>query len=107
MLYAMMWLQRGVVWEEVLIMLPDHIRIVMLSATVPNAMIFADWVGYVHKYFCALSLNITFLHLVEQKNERCMLLPLPNDLFHCDIMCTLVIASRLAMSSLRSCVKRK
>lgn len=35
------------VWEEVLIMLPDHARIIMLSATVPNAMKFADWVGYV------------------------------------------------------------
>ena len=38
-------LQRGVVWEEVLIMLPDHVRIIMLSATVPNAKKFADWVG--------------------------------------------------------------
>ena len=26
-------------------MLPEHIGIVMLSATVPNAMDFADWVG--------------------------------------------------------------
>ena len=37
--------QRGVVWEEVLILLPDHIGIILLSATVPNAMEFADWVG--------------------------------------------------------------
>ena len=36
---------RGVVWEEVLIMLPDHIGIIMLSATVPNINEFADWVG--------------------------------------------------------------
>jgi antiviral helicase SKI2 len=28
-------------------MLPEHIGIVMLSATVPNAMDFADWVGRV------------------------------------------------------------
>jgi hypothetical protein len=33
------------VWEEVIIMLPPHITIVMLSATVPNVMDFADWVG--------------------------------------------------------------
>jgi len=36
---------RGVVWEEVIIMLPPHIGIVMLSATVPNVAEFADWVG--------------------------------------------------------------
>ncbi|KAG1665051.1 hypothetical protein FOA52_003227 [Chlamydomonas sp. UWO 241] len=36
---------RGVVWEEVIIMLPPHVGIVMLSATVPNVMDFADWVG--------------------------------------------------------------
>lgn len=39
--------QRGVVWEEVIIMLPDHVNIILLSATVPNAKEFADWVGWV------------------------------------------------------------
>ena len=37
--------ERGVVWEEVLIMLPAHVNIVMLSATVPNAKEFGEWVG--------------------------------------------------------------
>ena len=37
--------ERGVVWEETFIMLPEHIGIIMLSATVPNSMEFADWVG--------------------------------------------------------------
>jgi antiviral helicase SKI2 len=37
--------QRGVVWEEVIIMLPDHVNIILLSATVPNTMEFAAWVG--------------------------------------------------------------
>jgi len=37
--------ERGVVWEEVLIMLPAHVNIVMLSATVPNTKEFGEWVG--------------------------------------------------------------
>ncbi|ONI00017.1 hypothetical protein PRUPE_6G062900 [Prunus persica] len=37
--------ERGVVWEEVIIMLPRHINIVLLSATVPNKVEFADWIG--------------------------------------------------------------
>ena len=37
--------ERGVVWEEVIIMLPDHVNMIMLSATVPNALEFADWIG--------------------------------------------------------------
>lgn len=37
--------ERGVVWEESIIMLPPHIGIVMLSATVPNALEFSEWVG--------------------------------------------------------------
>ena len=37
--------ERGVVWEEVIIMLPSHVNVVLLSATVPNAKEFADWVG--------------------------------------------------------------
>lgn len=37
--------ERGVVWEESIIMLPPHVNIIMLSATVPNALEFASWVG--------------------------------------------------------------
>eukprot|EP00041_Stephanoeca_diplocostata_P002800 m.29742 g.29742 ORF g.29742 m.29742 type:complete len:1321 (-) comp13774_c0_seq2:1735-5697(-) len=40
---------RGVVWEEVIIMLPAHVNIIMLSATVPNTLEFADWVGRTKK----------------------------------------------------------
>ena len=39
--------QRGVVWEEVLIMLPAQVKIILLSATVPNTLEFADWIGWV------------------------------------------------------------
>ncbi len=35
--------QRGAVWEEVIIHLPQHVRLVSLSATVSNAEEFADW----------------------------------------------------------------
>ncbi|KAI8325235.1 antiviral helicase [Martensiomyces pterosporus] len=38
-------LERGVVWEEVIIMLPRHVSIILLSATVPNTKEFAEWVG--------------------------------------------------------------
>jgi antiviral helicase SKI2 len=37
------------VWEEVLILLPDHVNIVMLSATIPNTLEFANWVGATKK----------------------------------------------------------
>lgn len=37
--------ERGVVWEEVIIMLPQHISLILLSATVPNTHEFASWVG--------------------------------------------------------------
>ncbi|XP_065647827.1 superkiller complex protein 2 isoform X2 [Hydra vulgaris] len=38
-------LERGVVYEEVLIMLPSHVGIILLSATVPNTLEFASWIG--------------------------------------------------------------
>ncbi|KNC49330.1 DEAD/DEAH box RNA helicase [Thecamonas trahens ATCC 50062] len=42
-------LERGVVWEEVIIMLPDHVGLIMLSATVANTFEFADWIGRTKK----------------------------------------------------------
>jgi len=42
-------LERGVVWEEVIIMLPEHITLILLSATVPNTYEFASWVGRTKK----------------------------------------------------------
>lgn len=47
-------LERGVVWEEVIIMLPDHVNIILLSATVPNTKEFADWVGWVALFSISL-----------------------------------------------------
>ena len=39
--------ERGSVWEEVIMKLPDTCSIVMLSATAPNYEEFASWVGRV------------------------------------------------------------
>lgn len=33
------------VWEEVIIMLPDRINLIFLSATTPNTVEFSDWIG--------------------------------------------------------------
>ena len=43
---------RGVVWEETIIMLPDKVRYVFLSATIPNAMQFAEWITKTHNQPC-------------------------------------------------------
>ncbi|XP_024932437.3 DExH-box ATP-dependent RNA helicase DExH9 isoform X2 [Ziziphus jujuba] len=44
--------ERGVVWEESIVMSPKNSRFVFLSATVPNAKEFADWVAKVHRQPC-------------------------------------------------------
>eukprot|EP00966_Prymnesium_polylepis_P011755 270340-Prymnesium_polylepis.1 len=44
--------ERGVVWEEVMILLPRSVRYVMLSATVPNALEFAQWIASLHLQPC-------------------------------------------------------
>ena len=36
-------IERGYAWEEVLVLLPLHIKLVLLSATVPNAAAIAEW----------------------------------------------------------------
>ncbi|KAG0205341.1 ATP-dependent RNA helicase mtr4 [Mortierella sp. GBA30] len=36
--------ERGVVWEETIILLPKNCHYVFLSATIPNAMEFAEWI---------------------------------------------------------------
>ncbi|KAJ9072343.1 ATP-dependent RNA helicase mtr4 [Entomophthora muscae] len=44
--------ERGVVWEETLILLPDKVRHVFLSATIPNAHQFASWICNLHQQPC-------------------------------------------------------
>ncbi|GJE98247.1 antiviral helicase [Phanerochaete sordida] len=44
--------ERGVVWEETIILLPHSVRYVFLSATIPNAMQFAEWICKSHDQPC-------------------------------------------------------
>ncbi|MBU1037496.1 MAG: DEAD/DEAH box helicase [Candidatus Omnitrophica bacterium] len=41
--------ERGTVWEESLIFLPEHMNILALSATIPNIGQFAQWIESIHK----------------------------------------------------------
>ncbi|CCO29674.1 ATP-dependent RNA helicase DOB1 [Rhizoctonia solani AG-1 IB] len=45
-------MQRGVVWEETIILLPHTVHYVFLSATIPNAMEFAHWISKIHEQPC-------------------------------------------------------
>ena len=36
-------------WEETIILLPDNVHYVFLSATIPNAKQFAEWIAHLHK----------------------------------------------------------
>lgn len=66
---------RGAVWEEVLIHLPDHVRIVALSATVSNAEEFADWIQTVRGKTVAIieekrPVLLTNLYAIGEKGQR-------------------------------------
>ncbi|MFH0858074.1 MAG: DEAD/DEAH box helicase [Candidatus Omnitrophota bacterium] len=41
--------ERGTVWEESLMFLPEHIKILGLSATIPNIKQLTEWVQSIHK----------------------------------------------------------
>jgi len=41
--------ERGTVWEESLIFMPNHMNILCLSATIPNIEQFAKWIESIHK----------------------------------------------------------
>ena len=44
--------ERGVVWEESIILLPHKVKFVFLSATIPNAKEFVGWVSKLHHQPC-------------------------------------------------------
>ena len=41
--------QRGEVWEKTIMMLPQHVQLVMLSATIDKPEIFAKWCENIHE----------------------------------------------------------
>lgn len=41
--------ERGTTWEESIILCPDHIQLICLSATVTNALEIAGWIGRTHR----------------------------------------------------------
>ncbi|KAK9173331.1 mRNA translation inhibitor SKI2 SFII helicase [Cryptosporidium meleagridis] len=52
-------LERGVVWEEVLILLDPKVQLVLLSATIPNYIEFANWIGRIKQntVYCIRTLH--------------------------------------------------
>ena len=46
--------ERGVVWEETIILLPSIVKYVFLSATIPNAKQFAEWICTIKKQPCSV-----------------------------------------------------
>jgi ATP-dependent RNA helicase DOB1 len=51
-IYSRLSAERGVVWEETIILLPHTVHYVFLSATIPNAKEFAEWVCKTHEQPC-------------------------------------------------------
>jgi len=48
---------RGVVWEEVVIYLPARVKLLLLSATIANAVEISDWLTFVRGQPCATVLH--------------------------------------------------
>ena len=74
--------ERGHIWEEILIILPSYISIIMLSATIPNYFEFGCWVGKIKntKVYIEITKNrvvplkyfiyIDYEHIYNVKNKE-------------------------------------
>ena len=62
---------RGFAWEEVMIMLPSHLRVILLSATVPNSRCIAQWVA---------NTRVEAVNVVETKDRP---VPLRHEVYRC------------------------
>lgn len=73
--------QRGKVWEETLMILPNHIQILMLSATIDKQELFAEWIENLKYRECWIaSTNIRIVPLthyafptIPYSNEKTLL----------------------------------
>jgi superfamily II RNA helicase len=61
--------ERGTVWEESIIFSKDNTRFLCLSATIPNARQFANWIAYIKK------------HVVDVVTEKKRAVPLEHRFF--------------------------
>ena len=59
--------ERGHVWEEILILLPPQIGLVMLSATIPNYFDFARWIGRIKGI--TMYIEITYKRVVPLEHK--------------------------------------
>ena len=59
--------ERGHVWEEILILLPQNIGLIMLSATIPNYLEFAKWIGSIKK--ATVFIEITYKRVVPLEHN--------------------------------------
>jgi superfamily II RNA helicase len=62
-------LQRGFIWEEILVLLPKTVKIICLSATIPNILEFSEWLVKTRK--------LNFVSIVAHKR------PVPLKEFFC------------------------
>jgi hypothetical protein len=88
-------------------MLPQHVNIILLSATVPNTQEFAEWVGYAPGVFLCLHLFHLHLSIDEQRNGKSSLCTLLSGQCLWNTFSTQATAPRRVMSSSYLWMQRK
>ena len=63
--------ERGVVWEESIVLMPKSVRFAFLSATIPNAMEFAEWIARTHRCLTSLPPHSGFPFAPAQAFRAC------------------------------------
>ena len=67
-------------WEETIILLPDNVHYVFLSATIHNARQFAEWICHLHKQVRLHSPLMCIPETVDLSDDNCFSLPSPSPL---------------------------
>jgi len=69
---------RGHVWEETIVMLPKHIKIIMLSATIQNSESFAEWISVIKEHNVDLISTpyrpVPLKHYIYNDNDKHLIL---------------------------------